>query len=107
MNPMEDEAVEAMEMTGLPTPPCYGQEVPADFPACAGCELAAACYDAYESGPHPMGCVCDDHLCQICDPDPDALDFARLLRQGMTPREAAEVKDVESMTFKQWQAVYA
>jgi hypothetical protein len=50
MNPMEDEAVEAMQMTGLPTPPCYGQEIPADFPACAGCELVAACWTAFESG---------------------------------------------------------
>ena len=89
----------------------WGKLVPEDFTGCAKCDLSQACEIAFECGdaPHPFGCICDaPQACVACTPEPDhdALDFARMVRQGMSEREAAEVKDVESMTFEQWQAAY-
>jgi hypothetical protein len=54
-------------------------------------------------------CVCDTPTaCVACtpDPDPEALEFERLVRQGMEPGEAAAVMDAEWLSEAEWLALY-
>lgn len=92
----------------------FGQEIPAGH-HCGDCDRSQACMDAYlASDTRP---VSDAPLRPLVlqneweaemgvEPDPDALDFALLIKLGMSPQEAAEVKDAEGMTFAEWQAAY-
>jgi hypothetical protein len=112
---LDDEMLYRMEMSALaPLSDCkfYGRLAPVDF-RCNSCEVAQSCMDAWATGSRLVsdGALRPLHnqaqWAEMLEPDPEALEFRRMIRAGMDERDSAAVLDAECLTEADWLALYA
>ena len=91
----------------------FGQKPPADH-KCGECEQSIECVNAWATGPRLTGDaplrprVLQNIIDQeFPEPDPEALEFRRMVRAGMDERDAAAEIDAGYLSEKDWLAMYA